>query len=162
MNKEIFIVLFLQIFVSIRTKVLLLSKKGLSLDKNSELNSIEIFPDNIEVGFNNLWIHFIFREFEYFLQMESWARCLGGCMILFFFTISFLIYFGIVYIWPMYHSLDKRIWFTIIFLPLKESLTIPDTDSILPSLILSQLELSGIEVPKFYRHQWKWEVPQPL
>ena len=41
----------------------------------------------------------------------------------------------------------------IIFLPLKESLTIPDMDSILPSLILSQLEVSGIEVPKFYRHQ---------
>ena len=31
--------------------------------------------------------------------------------------------FGIVYIWPMYHSLDKRVWFTIIFLSLKECLT---------------------------------------
>ena len=35
-------------------------------------------------------------------------------------------------IWPTYHSLDKRVWFTIIFLPLKESLTLflmffPDT-----------------------------------
>ena len=36
----------------------------------------------------------------------------------------FLVYFGIVQIWPMYHSLDKRVWFTIIFLPLKESLTL--------------------------------------
>ena len=39
------------------------------------------------MGFNNLWIHFIFREFNCFsiyeicsplYQMESWARCLGG------------------------------------------------------------------------------------
>ena len=37
---------------------------------------------------------------------------------------SFLEYFGIVQIWPTYHSLDKRVWFTIIFLPLKESLTL--------------------------------------
>ena len=34
------------------------------------------------------------------------------------------IYFGTVYIWPMYHCLDKRIWLTIIFLLLKESLTL--------------------------------------
>ena len=39
------------------------------------------------VGFNNLWIHFSFREFNcvsmskipsQLIQMESWARCLGG------------------------------------------------------------------------------------
>ena len=36
----------------------------------------------------------------------------------------FLAYFGIVQIWPMYHSLGKSIWFAIIFLPLKESLTL--------------------------------------
>ena len=39
------------------------------------------------VGFNNLWIHFIFREFNWVsmskipslpLQVESWVRCLGG------------------------------------------------------------------------------------
>ena len=50
----------------------------------------------------------------------------------------------------MYHSLDKRIWFTIIFAPLKESLTpfqILNFFFIL-SLILSHLELSRIELPK--------------
>ena len=39
------------------------------------------------VGFNNIWIHFIFREFNYVsvskipsppLQIKSWAGCLGG------------------------------------------------------------------------------------
>ena len=39
------------------------------------------------MGFNNLWIHFSFREFNcvsmskipsQLIQMESWARCLGG------------------------------------------------------------------------------------
>ena len=43
--------------------------------------------------------------------MESWAYCLGGC------------------IFPcsrgtMHHSLGMRIWFLIIFLPLKEGLTL--------------------------------------
>ena len=49
----------------------------------------------------------------------------------------------------MYHSLDKRIWFKIIFLPLKESHCVPDMDFfIVPSLILSQLELLRIELSK--------------
>ena len=39
--------------------------------------------------------------------MESWAIV---------FTIFFLINFGIVYIWPIYQSLNKKIWFTILFL----------------------------------------------
>ena len=39
-------------------------------------------------------------------------------------SMSFLIYFEIVYVKPMYHSLDKKIWFAIIFLPLKECLTL--------------------------------------
>ena len=38
-------------------------------------------------------------------QMESWAIV---------FSISSLINFGIVYIWPIYQSLDKRICFTIL------------------------------------------------
>ena len=85
--------------------------------------------------FNSLWVQFIFRELNWVsmskipsptIQMESWARCLGGRI---FpgpeeFVYSFLVYFGIVQIWPMYHSLDKRVWFTIFFLPLKESLTL--------------------------------------
>ena len=50
----------------------------------------------------------------------------------------------------MYHSLDTRIWFTINFLPLKESLTLFQIWSffIITLLILSQLEVSRIEIPK--------------
>ena len=40
------------------------------------------------------------------IQMESWATLL---------PISSFINFGIVYIWPIYQSLDKRTWFTILF-----------------------------------------------
>ena len=64
------------------------------------------------------------------LQMKSWARCLRGCAFFpfhwksYIFSIFFLIYFGTVYVWPMYHSLDKKIWFKIIFLPITESLTL--------------------------------------
>ena len=39
-------------------------------------------------------------------QMESWAIV---------FSISSLINFGMVYIWPIYRRLDKRIGFTILF-----------------------------------------------
>ena len=38
--------------------------------------------------------------------MESWTIA---------FSISFLINFGIVYIWFIYQSLDKKVWFTILF-----------------------------------------------
>ena len=90
------------------------------------------------LGFSNLWIHF-FRQFNWVsmskipsppLQMEGWASCLGGRIFISFqrksyiLSIFFLIYFEIVHIWLMYHSLDRRIWFMIIFLPLKESLTL--------------------------------------
>ena len=40
---------------------------------------------------------------------------------------SFLVYFGIAQIWPMFDSLDKWVWFTITFLLLKESLTLLQT-----------------------------------
>ena len=49
----------------------------------------------------------------------------------------------------MYHSLETRIWFLIIFLPLKESLTLFQTWVFCwPSIILSHLELSRIDLPK--------------
>ena len=60
-------------------------------------------------------------------QIGSWAIV---------FPISFMINFRIVYIWPIYQSLDKRIWFTILF---QENLQ---------WIILSQLELSRTELPK--------------
>ena len=48
-------------------------------------------------------------------QMESWAID---------FWISSVVIFGIIYIWPIYQSLDKRIWFTILFFRPKESCTL--------------------------------------
>ena len=47
-----------------------------------------------------------------------------------------MINFRVVYIWPIYQSLEKRIWFTILF---QENLQ---------WLILYQLELSRTELPK--------------
>ena len=81
------------------------------------------------VGFNNLWTYFIFR-----VSMSKMSKeCLSVWEIWFLlsfqrkwyilFSIFFLIYFGIVYIWTMYQSLDKS-WFIIIFLPRKERLTL--------------------------------------
>ena len=48
----------------------------------------------------------------------------------------------------MYLSLDKRIWFMIIFLPIKKSVILFKIwiFFIIPSLILSQLELLRIEL----------------
>ena len=49
----------------------------------------------------------------------------------------------------MYHSLDKRIWFTIIFLHLKESHYVPDMDIFgIPSPFSFHVELLRIELPK--------------
>ena len=39
-------------------------------------------------------------------------------------SISFLIFFEVVHIWPIYQNLDRRVWFVITFLPLKESFTL--------------------------------------
>ena len=85
------------------------------------------------VGFNNFWINFIFREFNWVSMSkmskerlsvwEVWFFLLFRRKLYILFSISFLIYFGIVYIWTMYQSLDKS-WFIIIFLPLKESFTL--------------------------------------
>ena len=85
------------------------------------------------VGFNNFWINFIFREFNWVSMSKISKECLSVWEVWFFFivpekivysfSISFLIYFRIVYIWTLYQSLDK-IWFIIMFLPLKESLTL--------------------------------------
>ena len=84
------------------------------------------------VGFNNFWFNFIFREFNWVSMSKVSKECLSFRKVWFFLlfrsklyiciSISFLIYFGIVYIWAVYQSLDNR-WFIIIFLPLKKSLT---------------------------------------
>ena len=113
------------------------------------------------MAFYNLWIHFIFREFNFFsmskipiplIQMESWTRCVRGSFYLLApeeIVYSFLVYFVIVQTWSIYHSLDKQVWLLIMFLPLKGSLTLFNIwiSFAIPSLFLSDLELSRIELP---------------
>ena len=108
------------------------------------------------VGVKNLLIHFIFRKFNWLSLSKMSKECLSVWEVWFslslqrksyiLFSISYLIYFGIVYIWTMCQSLDKS-WFIIIFLPLKESLTLFQIWSFLLnfSLILSQLELLNLQ-----------------
>ena len=114
------------------------------------------------MAFYNLWIHFIFREFNFFsmskipiplIQMESWTRCVRGSFYLLApeeIVYSFLVYFVIVQTWSIYHSLDKQVWLLIMFLPLKESLTLFNIwiSFAIPSFFLSDVELSRIELPK--------------
>ena len=66
---------------------------------------------------------------KYLEQWSKWRAELGVWEVVFFtvpeqIVCYFFVYFGLVQIWKMYHSLDKRVWFTIIFLPVKESLTL--------------------------------------
>ena len=66
---------------------------------------------------------------KYLVQSSKWRVELGVWEVVFFpvpeeIVYIFLVYLRIVQIWSMHHSLDKRVWFTIIFLPLKESLTL--------------------------------------
>ena len=64
------------------------------------------------------------------------------------FSISFLIFWNSINL-PMYHSLETRIWFRIIFLPVKKSLALFQIWVFCqPSIILSHLELSRIDLPK--------------
>ena len=74
-------------------------------------------------------------------QMESWAIV---------FSISSLINFGIVYIWPIHQSLEKSVRFTISFFSSQRELhSVRNIDFFVKLwLILSQLELSRIDLPK--------------
>ena len=62
--------------------------------------------------------------------MESLVQCLEGWLfscsrkLYILFSISFLIFWNSINLAYEYHSLETRIWFLIIFLPLKESLTL--------------------------------------
>ena len=66
------------------------------------------------------------------------------------FPSSFMINFRIVNIWPIYQSLDKRIWFTVLFYHLKVGCTLFQILIFFAKLwlILSQLELSRTKLPK--------------
>ena len=70
--------------------------------------------------------------------------------ILYCFLISFLINFQIVYILPMYQSLQFRIWFKILCFHFKDILILFQILIFFVKLllILSQLELSRTELPK--------------
>ena len=74
-------------------------------------------------------------------QIGSWAIV---------FLSSFMINFRIGNIWLIYQSLDKRIWFLILFFHLKVSCTLFQILIFFAKLwlILSQLELSRTELPK--------------
>ena len=62
----------------------------------------------------------------------------------------FLVYFGIVQIWNICHSLDKRVLvIDYVFTSQRESHSVPDLDFFaIPSFIWPDLELSRIELPK--------------
>ena len=74
-------------------------------------------------------------------QMEIWAIA---------FSVSFMINFGIVYISPIYQSLNKRIWFTILFFISKRVVLCFRYWIFFAKLwlIWSQLKLSRAELPK--------------
>ena len=66
---------------------------------------------------------------KYLVQSSKWRVELRVWEVAFFpvpeeVIYSLLVYFGIVQICPMYGNLDKKVWFAIIFLPLKECLTV--------------------------------------
>ena len=78
------------------------------------------------VGFNNFWIYFTFRELSCdfmskipspLIPIDSWARGLGS-RIFSCFSRNHILFF--VIFWnstnlAMYHCLNKRVWFAIIF-----------------------------------------------
>ena len=88
------------------------------------------------VGFNNLWIHWSSTECNWVsmskipsphLQLETWAID---------FSISSLINFGIVYIWPICQCWDKRIWFKFFFSPQIELHSVRNIEHLYMSLFL--------------------------
>ena len=109
--------------VDLRICVCLTTKPSSYLSIKLNQHIIRSFQTALVV-FNNLWIHLVLNlEFNWVsmskipsppFQMESWTRCPGGLIFcsfrgncVCFFSVSFLIYFRIVYIWPMYHSFDE-------------------------------------------------------
>ena len=94
------------------------------------------------------------------LEIEDLARCLGCCIfscseeiVYSFFNILFGIFWDIK-IWHMFHNLEKRIWFTTIFSPLKNTLTLFQIWNFffMSLLILSHLELSRTELQKLTKY----------
>ena len=71
---------------------------------------------------NGRWFHLDYSLPHY--QIGNWAIVFSSC---------FMINFTIVYIWPIYQSFDKRIWFTIFFFFLSQGglHSVPNIDFIL-------------------------------
>ena len=89
---------------------------------------------------------------RWFLQDYSLPHYQIGSWAIVFWTF-FMINFRIGCIWPIYQSLDKRIWFTILFFHLKGNGTLFQVLIFFAKLwlILFQLELSRTELPKCTR-----------
>ena len=136
-------------FVTNIPKNLFLSKKRPGFDYNSELSSINAAWD---FSRDHWWDLITFESIlfleslivslclKYLVQSSKWRVELGIWEVKFF-----PIPEEIAYSFLMYYLLDKRVWFTIIFfLPLSSRYGF----FAIPSLILSHLELSRIELPK--------------
>ena len=87
--------------------------------------------------------------------MEKLARCLGGCFfpgreeILYFFNILFDIFWDSTNSACVSELGEKGLVYDYLFTSQRESHSVPDMDFFaIPSLILSHLELSRIELPK--------------
>ena len=105
-------------------------------DKNRTLKK------NLEAGQRPTTRHWFLLDFSLpHYQTGRWAIV---------FPSSFMINFIIVNIWPIYQSLDKRNWFTILFFHLKVGCTLFQKLIFFAKLwlILSQVELSRTELPK--------------
>ena len=87
---------------------------------------------------------------KYLVHSSKWRVEAGVWEIVFSFCSrgNCIFFFGIF--WFMYHSLDKRVWLLITFLPLKENLTLFQIwiSFAILSIFLSDLELSRIELLK--------------
>ena len=109
---------FCKFFLSRRSKDLVFVKISISLGWNYSLSSIN---KAWELSREHWWSLIIFKSIyvvesliedlclKYLVHTSKWR------VELLFFSTSSLINFAIVYIWPIYQSLDKRIWFTILF-----------------------------------------------
>ena len=108
-------------------------------DQNSTL---KINQEAVQRPITRRWFLLDYSLSHY--EIGSWAIV---------FPSSFMINFRIVYIWPIYQSLDKRIWFTILFFFIPKWVALFQILIVFAKLwlILFQLELSRTKLPKCSR-----------
>ena len=104
---------------------------------NFNQNSTRSFQGAL-VGFNNLWIHFIFSLIvcpclKYLVCRSKWWVKLGVWEVVFFPVPEEIVYSFFNFLFDIFwksiklvyvSSLEKSIWFTVTFLPLRGSLTL--------------------------------------